>query len=180
MANTIDPRRAWEHYKPDAANPWDLQEGRPPLPPGRLRVDLEGTPGRRSRLARTSSSTNCSRAATHPRSTTRIRTSSCPRPPEEVQHRAAGVRLVALSDAARRAPAPRKAHAVLAQPLRDVERQGPERRLHGRPVRADAPARPGQLRRPAAGDVQGPGHDGLAGHGARARRASRTRTMPAS
>src|SRR5438105_13569793 len=26
MANTIDPRTAWEPYKPDAANPWDLKK----------------------------------------------------------------------------------------------------------------------------------------------------------
>jgi uncharacterized protein (DUF1800 family) len=26
MANTIDPRRAWERYTPDAGNPWDLKK----------------------------------------------------------------------------------------------------------------------------------------------------------
>jgi uncharacterized protein (DUF1800 family) len=26
MANTIDPRRAWERYTPDAGNPWDLRK----------------------------------------------------------------------------------------------------------------------------------------------------------
>ena len=25
MANTIDPRRAWQRYAPDAGNPWDLR-----------------------------------------------------------------------------------------------------------------------------------------------------------
>ncbi len=26
MANTIDPRTAWQPYKPDANNPWDLKK----------------------------------------------------------------------------------------------------------------------------------------------------------
>ena len=78
------------------------------------------------------------------------------------------------------APAAREADALLAQPLRHQQRQGAERRLHARPVRADAQARPRQLRDAAAGDVARPGHAGLARQPATARRATPTRTTPAS
>ena len=53
-------------------------------------------------------------------------------------------------------------------------------RLHARPVPADAAARARQLPRAARRDGHRPGDDGLARHGRAARRASRTRTTPAS
>ena len=65
----------------------------------------------------------------------------------EQRHPAA--RLVAVPDALQPASAAGKDDAVLAQPLRHQQRQGAERPLHARPVRADAPARPGQFLRSA-------------------------------
>ena len=33
----IDLNTAWEPYRPTAEDPWDVREGRPPVPPGRVR-----------------------------------------------------------------------------------------------------------------------------------------------
>ena len=157
------------------------EEGRPPLPPGRLR----GAPGTNCTTGVKLGPGQAHRPAAQGRRavgrlTTRTRRSSSRRPPASSTRgrRRRGWWLYRMLHTGH--PLREKLTLFWHNHFATSQRQGPERRLHARPVRADAPARPGQLPPTAAGDVQGPGHDGLARHGAEQEGQARTRTTPAN
>ena len=70
--------------------------------------------------------------------------------------------VVALRDARKRAPGPREAHPLLAQPLRHQLRKSPQHEAHVRAERDDAQARAGQVPPVPARYEQGHGHVDLA------------------
>ena len=138
----IDPRWAWEPYTPDAKNPGPCRRSATSTAgPRSGRTGTNCKPA--SNSAPTNSSTSSSRAATAWPPSRRKRSAGAKRSQGQQPLQASAWWLV--PDALHAAPAAREADAVLAQPLRHQQRQGAERRLHARPVRPDAPARPGQL-----------------------------------
>ena len=144
-ATKIDPRWAWEAYRPSAKAPWDVRRvghlyRRAAF--GSTLADLE------SGLKNGPEKTIAGAARRRPRAGRVRRAHDAPgREHRQEQQRRAVARLVADADAVLAASAPGEAHALLAQPLRHQQRQGAERPLHARAVRPAAQARPGQLRR---------------------------------
>ena len=151
----IDPRWAWEPYRPTGPNPWDLRKAghlyrRAAF--GATWAELAGRRRRRAGQRRRQAAPRPGRRRVR-RRTAKTMAASIGRFNNDGQLAAWWLYRLLYGQPA---PAAREDDAVLAQPLRHQQRQGPQRRLHARPVRADAPARPGQLPRPAAGDVEDP------------------------
>ena len=179
-----DPARAWAPFEPRPTRPWDLAACRPPAPPGRVRRPLGDPPARPAGRARGAASTGCSTAS-------RRRGDGRPAAEFESLLDAMAAQLgpsaaldaapgdLALPDDLHAAPAPRADDPVLAQPLRHLERQGPEHRADAAPERPAPRARPGRLPRPARRDRQGPGDADLARLDGQPQGPARTRTTPA-
>ena len=153
------------------------EKGRPSLSPGAFGATMQEHRGCVAHGPRPGRRPVARRAGPTPKAT---RSGAWSRAASPGQRRRPTPSRVAVPHALHAASAARKDDAVLAQPLRHQQRQGAQRRLHARPVRAAAPACPGQLPHVAAGDVARPGHDGLARHHPEQEAARPTRTTPAS
>ena len=158
---SLSPARAWQPYRPDDKNPWDIKKvghlyRRAAFGANYRQLDEGVADGPEKTIAALLSGGPALEAFNRPDGGDDLVAQSGER------RRAAGV--VDLSHLAKPVSAARAADALLAQSFRHQQCQGSESALHARAERVDTPQRSRQLPHDAVGNVERPGDDDLARH----------------